>query len=336
MSGTLAQLSRGLLCLVLFLPWTSLTWAQSSPGEEGDILQSEELARKAMHFGHEGLRFYAEKKWGQAADAFEEAEALAHSPVFVLYAARAHTRLQDHDRALFFYRICAAESLSADSPAPWNEAVRSARRELLKLEAETSGVRLVLDGNWTWPVTLHLSGRDLKIEEAEINLARAPGHYLVRAMDREGKVASQEWEARAGRHNVVIVLSAGLPPSDEQSLRTQGFRADAPPFWSPQKKAAIASFSAGGLSLIAGAIAGVVAVSESQKLKDACNGSLCPVGLEYRRDSALRAGRLATVGLVVAGVGAVTGTVLWILPDGSSASLSAGPSLLGARLWGHF
>jgi hypothetical protein len=339
MKGPLACFVKGALCFVLMVSWSSSSFGQASRGEAKDVRSAEEAAEKAMHLGHDGLRLYSEEEWKQAALVFEQAEALVHSPVFLLYAARAHAKLEEFDRAMFLYRACAGEVLRASSPAPWSDSVRNAEQELAELRAETSGVLFVLDDGWTFPVTFQILGNEFTSEATQIAAVRSPGHYLVRATDAKGRVASQNWQARAGKHDVVIVFSArllGVGARPAPQGRASNERVDAPFLWSPYKKAAVASFGAGGLSLIAGGIAGIVAVSESQKLKDACVGSLCPTEVEFRKDSALRAGRLATAGLVVAGVGAVAGTLLWILPDGSRASFAAGPSSAALRLSGRF
>lgn len=339
MRGPFVLFVKALLCFFVFVSWPSSSFGQESKREVEAPVSVEASAEKAVHWGHDGLRFYSQEEWKQAAIAFEQAEAMVHSPVFLLYAARAHDKLQDFDRAILLYQACASEDLKPSSPAPWTEAVRSAEHELADLKVKTSGVLLILDGGWTLPVTFQISGKDLSSEAPQTKAVRLPGHYLVRVTDAAGKEALQDWQARAGKHDVVIVFSAPLPRAAARTAQQAPFPSetrDIPRAWSPQKKAALASFGLGGLSLIAGGIAGIVAVSESQKLKDACVGSLCPSEVEFRKGSALQAGRLATAGFVVAGVGALAGTLLWILPDGSRASLAAGPSSAGVRFDGRF
>src|SRR5690349_2715550 len=76
----------------------------------------------AVDRGNEGVALYEAGRWDEALARFAEAEALYHSPVFVLYTARTLRnagRLRD---ARDTYHRLVAEPIAADAPALWHQA----------------------------------------------------------------------------------------------------------------------------------------------------------------------------------------------------------------------
>ena len=96
---------------------------------------------KAIALGHEALDLYNKGSWAEARTKFELAERLAHSPVFLLYTARCARNAGDLATAKTLYQRIAGETLPGDAPAPWGNAVKSAKEELADVEkriAETA------------------------------------------------------------------------------------------------------------------------------------------------------------------------------------------------------
>lgn len=89
---------------------------------------------RALAAGHDALDLYNKGSWSEARAKFEEAEKLAHSPVFLLYAARCARNAGDLVTARALYERVTAESVPQGAPAPWPEAVKSANEELTALK----------------------------------------------------------------------------------------------------------------------------------------------------------------------------------------------------------
>lgn len=104
------------------------TFAQ--PPEDAKTATDESPAARAVELGRLGRTRFDAEDWAGALAAFEEAESLVHSPVFVLHMARCELRLGHADRARALYRSVAEEELPADAPVQWKNAQTEARAEL--------------------------------------------------------------------------------------------------------------------------------------------------------------------------------------------------------------
>lgn len=96
--------------------------------------QSADLNQRAVTLGHEGLAAYNKGNWAEARAKFGEAEALSHSPVFLLYIARSARNAGDLKAALSDYQKVIAEVVGSSTPAPWSNAIASAKQELPEVE----------------------------------------------------------------------------------------------------------------------------------------------------------------------------------------------------------
>ncbi len=115
--------------LALFLSWSPLTaHAQTSP---------DELRRNAdaIANGERGLEAFRVGDWAAAYTAFQDAETLAHSPVFLLYMARARERQGAWAEALDLYSRITREPPSEGAPESWRGAAEQAEQEAAALRA---------------------------------------------------------------------------------------------------------------------------------------------------------------------------------------------------------
>ncbi|MEZ4294041.1 MAG: hypothetical protein R3B70_47630 [Polyangiaceae bacterium] len=87
-------------------------------------------SERALALGREALDLYNKASWAEARAKFEEADRLAHSPAFVLYAARCARNSGDLKAAKAAYEKLAQETLPANAPPPWLAAIESAKEEL--------------------------------------------------------------------------------------------------------------------------------------------------------------------------------------------------------------
>jgi hypothetical protein len=112
-------------------------------------------------------------------------------------------------------------------------------------------------------------------------------------------------------------------------------RAKSGPSPEPNRLPAYIAFGAGGVGLVLGAITGGITVAKTNDLNGACGPSkVCPASAHGDFDTALALSRVATVSLVVAGVGAALGATLLVVSDRkaqTSASVIAGPSFIGVK-----
>jgi hypothetical protein len=91
---------------------------------------------RAIGAGREAALLFEAGKWEEALRRFEEADAAAHSVVFVLYMARCQRELGDLAAALRLLESAAAEPLPADASEPMRRAQADATAELTEVREE--------------------------------------------------------------------------------------------------------------------------------------------------------------------------------------------------------
>jgi hypothetical protein len=78
--------------------------------------------------------------------------------------------------------------------------------------------------------------------------------------------------------------------------------------------------------VVAGALAGIVAIGDHNALKTACPNGKCGPDEQTKLQSYRTMGLISTIGFITAGVGVAVGTTLWIVeskkPSASSASVT--------------
>jgi tetratricopeptide (TPR) repeat protein len=117
---------------LVFLAVTAMPAAAQAQAQPGNTRPNSELA---IQKGNEGVQLYEQGRWDEALEHFREAESLYHSPVFILYTARAlrnSGRLRDARDA---FQKLVNERLEPPAPELWHQAQRDALAELSELEA---------------------------------------------------------------------------------------------------------------------------------------------------------------------------------------------------------
>ncbi len=118
----------------LVLTFTLLLWPVAALAQ--DTAPPQQAASAAIEKGRQGLESYEHGNWQDAISRFEEAEALYHSPVFLLYSARSLRnagRLREASR--MFSRLSAGQ-VGATAPEAWKQAQAAGRVELQALEEQ--------------------------------------------------------------------------------------------------------------------------------------------------------------------------------------------------------
>lgn len=116
-----------LALLVLLLPLPL-----RAQGQPADLSRNAD----AVAQGQRGLEAFRSGDFSAAYALFHGAETIAHSPVFLLYMARARQRQGASDEALDLYARVTREPLVDETPDSWRSAVEQARREAAELQAE--------------------------------------------------------------------------------------------------------------------------------------------------------------------------------------------------------
>jgi tetratricopeptide (TPR) repeat protein len=115
--------------------WPACAGAQTAdaPAHDEQPSSGATVASRARDLGRAGLSAYGQADFEAALGHFRAAEALAHSPVFQLYAARSLLRLDRVDEARAELETILTTAPEENAPSAWLRARREAADELLAL-----------------------------------------------------------------------------------------------------------------------------------------------------------------------------------------------------------
>jgi hypothetical protein len=291
-------------------------------------------AARANELARQAKAEYDQGAWAGALKLFESAEAKAHSPVLLLYAARCQRNLGDLVRAQELLQIIIDEKLPATAPPPFRNAQQDAVGDAEALRARIP--KIVIDraqAPASWQVTV-----DGAIVDAESILVN-PGKHLVTA--REGAVEHfrQGVELAESESRTITVASTAktgsqadeATPSEPGTQTTDAAAGDG--------SAAIAA----GAVLLAVGVAGlgvgvglrVTALSKFSEVEDRCIGNSCLVSDAEEVDDAETLQTVSTILFAAGGAIAATGVILLIVRPGASeepaVSLDLRPGYFGVR-----
>ncbi|WP_437930591.1 PEGA domain-containing protein [Sorangium sp. So ce291] len=181
----------------------------------------------------------------------------------------------------------------------------------LKVESAPTGARLWIDGNETgqtpWQGRLPLGEHTIEV--------RAKGYVSAR----------QEVKLERRKQREVTVALDRVPQE--------------PGFWTASrvKATATTAYGVGALGIGVFAVSGVLALSTSADLKEACPGGLCPPDRAGQKERAHAFGAAALAGLIVGGAGALAGTVVLVAvrPKGEEQRVTAAGTAWKVG-FGHF
>lgn len=291
----------------------------------------------------EGVKAINEKRWADAADLFTRAESLVHSPVHLLYLARAQEKLGKLVKARENYNRIIRESLKPDAPEAFRQAQTSAQQEVGPLEPRIGAVTVQLAGE-KGQVTVTNDGEKVPPALIGLPLPVDPGNHTFVAQGTDLKsdpVAVTV--AEGGKAAVTLTVKAApgtlaldAPPVPPGGVKPAGTAppagpttaaaTTAPPGTSPEPSsssgsngAKIGGFVALGVGVVGVGLGTVFLLQSKSKKSDAddlCNGpnGACPTSKKDQITSLdndyKSAGTLSVVGYTVGGVGLVTGAIL--------------------------
>ncbi len=271
-----------------------LALAQTAAADEPEATApaatpSDEQRELALRLGREGVALYNEQRFEDALDRFTNAEAIVHSPVFVVYMARIARKRGQWRKARALFDTVLAESFPIGTPEPWlrvrDEAALERERLVAVLptvrvdvaDAEPSEVSLWIDGEmitgWT--------GGPIEVD---------PGKHQIAAQHLD-RAARRRFAVKAGDKDVRVRLAFEAPATDP-SVHSVGPRANPPPpdppvggVLSDQAVAGYTFLGLGGAAALAALGVGVGIAVHYGGMSDACYEGRCPTALTPEVDT---------------------------------------------------
>jgi hypothetical protein len=289
-----------------------------------------------------GGQAYMSGRWADAVDMFTRAESMVHSPVHLLYMARAYEKLGSLVKARESYIRITNEDLPAGASQPIKEAKSDAQKELDALEPRVPYVSVVVQGVGPKPVTVTMDG--VNVPPALLGVPRPvdPGEHKFEAVAEGMDSAISSISVKEGRsETVVLTLHPGSAPAAQPPV---GYAAPvypggagAPPEADSGKHGPSpltwVAFGVGGVGLVVGT---VFALKSSSKVDDANNlchlpgpdgtRTYCSPQASSLDDDARSAKTISLVGFIAGGVGVATGvTLLLVTGKHQKAAASLAP-----------
>ncbi len=267
--------------------------------------------KEAVRLGHEGLTLYEEGKWDEAFARFEQANQTAHSPVFVLYMARCRRvagRLLEAARLLEeLFKSEASAEAPADAPVAWSNALRDGRAELNALHLRIPSLKIAGRG----VSTARLDGEVVATNES---IDVDPGEHVVQGWSSEGRLSVRRVVLSEGQRDLVVTLS--FEPARPANAKPATLGLQQEPVSDVPRPNRTAFWITGGAAVgfaVLGTVTGLIATSQTNSIRNECNGDTCPERLQDEADRARRLANISTAAFGVAGVNLAfsVGFLLW-------------------------
>ena len=274
---------------------------------------------------------------------FTRAESLVHSPVHLLYKARALVQLGQLVKARETYLALTREESTSSSPAVL-KAREDAAKEVAQLEPRLANLTVKVDGAGAAEASVTMDG--VKVPSALIGVARPadPGQHTLQASGNGVASDPQTVSLKEGGGATVTLLlkpaagAAPVPPPNAAPPPAAPVTAAAavaatPPAESGKgnglRTASYVSFGVGAVGVVLGTVFALKAKSKYSDGNALCNDQ-DPCNLSQsdadRREQLGKDGdsakTMSIIGFVAGGVGVAAGTTLFIL-SGKKESESA-------------
>jgi hypothetical protein len=303
----------------------------------------------------EGVKAINEKRWADAADLFTRAESLVHSPVHLLYLARAQEKLGKLVKARENYNRIIREKYGAEAPDAFRQAQSSAQQEVSGLDARLAAITVKLDGE-KGAVTVTMDGEKVPSALVGLPLPVDPGSHTFVAAGTDlksdpvtvsvteggkdtitltvkpapGTQAPDAAVVAAGTQPAAAATTAGAAPPAATSTAPPGTQPSSASSGSSGMK--IGGYVALGVGVVGVGLGTVFLLQAKSKKSDAdnlCNLSNggCPLSkksdIESLDNSYKSAGTLSVVGYGVGGAALITGVILLVASGGQHTESTA-------------
>jgi hypothetical protein len=207
---TLRAAKRAVAGLALMIAATSETVAHAESGTVGAPTDEQRSgARAAATAGGQAFR---DGRWSDSVDLFTRAESVIHSPVHVLFLARAYEKLGKLVKAREAYLRLVNEQVPPSAPDPWRDAKAEAVKEAEALEPRLPYVTVKVQGAGAAPVTVAMDG--VRVLAAFLGVPQPvdPGQHRLEAAAAGMALATGTIDVREGqRETIVLALHAATP-----------------------------------------------------------------------------------------------------------------------------
>lgn len=278
---------------------------------------SDEERERALELGRHAVELYNQRRWVDAHDRFEKAEAIVHSPVFVLYMARAKRQLGELSLAKALYERVAHETPPDNAPPPWTDARRDARDELDTLLPLIPRLSISVHAPAGATVRLWLDDRDLGSER---EVALDPGEHRVAAQCEGFAVLRTTVRVAKGAQETVSLAPSCVapPPLPSPSSPEPVVLIDDP----SQRYVGISLVAIGGAALAVALVTGPLAVDYAGDLAAACEDLVCPPGEQDDVDTYYDLAHATTASLAIGGAAVLAGVITWVTAPAGSRVVS--------------
>jgi hypothetical protein len=186
---------------MLSLSGGTFTVPAAADGADGERAAARSLAEQ-------GSMAYNEQRFGDAVDLFERAEALVHSPVHLLYLARASVRLGRLVKAQEAYIKITREQLPEGAPEAFTNAAVEAQTELEALKPRIPHLTVRISGAGNRTPELLLDGQPVPAVLVGVPMPVDPGDHTLEARAEGAQSASQQLAVGEGHQgDVELVLT---------------------------------------------------------------------------------------------------------------------------------
>src|SRR4051812_43067258 len=158
----------------------------------------------------EGVKASNEKRWADAADLFSRAESLVHSPVHLLYLARAQEKLGHLVKARENYNKILREKYGPDAPDAFRQAQSSAQQESAGLDARLAAITVKLAGE-KGAIVVTMDGEKVPPALIGLPLPVDPGSHTFEASGTDLKSDSVTVAVTEGAKEAVTLQVKSVP-----------------------------------------------------------------------------------------------------------------------------
>lgn len=306
--------------LGILISVVALLGAGSSRADDATINGRQNDAR--VH-AEQGLRLYGADKWREAYAEFRAAADIFHAPTLVLYMARCQRKLGKLLDARVLYKQVVAEELPENAPAAFLDARREASSELESINALIPSMTIIVTGHQSTIAVVTLDGMALtepsRVHEVD------PGEHVV-VVEIDGREAYRRTAQLVEGARETLSVDIPLPPAPA-SARNAPSRIPIAAASGVESSSAhgsmlpsMAAFGVGAAAVATGGILGGLALARSADIKRQCVGNLCPISSKESADTAIILANVSTGCLILGGIAAGAGVVLFVVRPGRPVS----------------
>lgn len=319
--------------------FTAVSWAQSDPAEEARI-----------HF-KQGVEFYKDGEFEQAATEFHRAYELRPNYKILFNLAQTENELKNYAKALEAYiryqveggdeipekrqkqvqseidrlnnlvgvvevlcpvkdaEVTVDGEYKGDTPLPYTLIVDVGKHEILVKKGMKELHRRVFRIAGGQRITISVGGK----QSAQAAAAAASAEQRRRDLE-----ARRKWEAQRLAYERDKERQRVEQARQAQAQRQQGSQPTLPPAEDdePKRVWTWVAIGVGGAAAVGTAVAGGVALSRGNDLRDDCPNDVCPTSLEDEGEAVRKLNITTNVLMGVAIAGVATGVVLYFVEPG--------------------